>query len=100
VVVALTMLPGLFEGGRDLAAELLYGVRDVAADPTPERMQQVLSGAFGDFLALVLPIMVVLCAVAVVSNLAQTGLLVSTQALKPSLKRLNPMQGFKRMFSP
>ena len=48
VVVALVMLPGLFDRGRTMLGGLLYGVRDVAADPQPERMGAVLSSAFSD----------------------------------------------------
>ena len=37
--------------------------------------------------------------IAIVGNAAQIGMLFAFEALKPSLDKLNPMQGFKRIFS-
>ncbi|WP_163193203.1 fused FliR family export protein/FlhB family type III secretion system protein [Clostridium thermarum] len=47
------------------------------------------------FLPVVIPIM----AVGVVSNYIQTGFLFTTEPLKMQLSKLNPISGFKRMFS-
>lgn len=46
-------------------------------------------------LPLILPIMVM----GIVGNFAQTGFLNSTEPLKPQLSRINPISGFKRIFS-
>lgn len=45
------------------------------------------------------PFFVVVIALAVLSNMAQTGPIFSMFPLKPDPKRLNPVQGFKRIFS-
>ncbi|URZ00909.1 fused FliR family export protein/FlhB family type III secretion system protein [Clostridium felsineum] len=42
-----------------------------------------------------LPIMVV----GIVANIAQSGWLVTTEPIKPDFKKLNPISGFKRIFS-
>lgn len=47
------------------------------------------------FLPIALPIMVI----GVVANVAQTGKVLTTEPLKPKLEKLNPLSGFKRMFS-
>jgi flagellar biosynthetic protein FlhB len=45
------------------------------------------------------PLVIALVIAAVVANLVQTGPVFSTEPLKPDFSRLNPAQGFKRIFS-
>lgn len=47
------------------------------------------------FIPIVLPIMVM----GVLANFLQTGVLITSEPLKPDLKKLNPINGLKRMFS-
>ena len=46
-------------------------------------------------LPLILPIMIM----GIVASIAQTGFLFSKEGLKPSLGKLNPIKGFRNMFS-
>lgn len=46
-----------------------------------------------------LPIGFIIMALGVIGNVMQTGFLLSTEALKPSLDKINPINGFKNMFS-
>jgi flagellar biosynthetic protein FlhB len=48
---------------------------------------------------MLLPLLGVIAASAVLFNVAQTGFLVSGQALKPKFNRVNPGAGFKRLIS-
>lgn len=50
-------------------------------------------------LQIIAPLVVTMLAVGVVASVAQTGLLFSTEALKLNFKRLDPINGFKRMFA-
>lgn len=50
------------------------------------------------FLTLV-PLLAAGFAMALVANLAQVKFIFSTETLKPSLNKLNPLEGFKRIFS-
>jgi flagellar biosynthetic protein FlhB len=52
----------------------------------------------GGLLALA-PLLAAMVLLAVVGNLAQTNLFVSLSMLKPKPERLNPIQGFKKLFS-
>ncbi len=52
-----------------------------------------------DLLLMLLPIMIVLCVVAILANALQTGLLLSVEALTPSASKLNPVSGLKKLFS-
>lgn len=45
------------------------------------------------------PLIIALLVAAVVANLVQTGPVFSTDPLRPDFSRLNPAQGFKRIFS-
>ncbi|MGE3076059.1 MAG: flagellar biosynthesis protein FlhB [Dehalococcoidia bacterium] len=47
----------------------------------------------------ILPLLGVIAAAAVLFNVAQTGLLLSGQSLKPKFDRVNPGAGFKRLLS-
>ncbi len=48
---------------------------------------------------LVLPILLVTLAAAVAATFAQTRMLVTAYPLRPKFSRINPLQGFKRLFS-
>lgn len=54
---------------------------------------------FQKIVMIVGPLMAVLMIVGVISNLAQIGPLLSSKAIQPSLKKLNPVSGVKRLFS-
>lgn len=46
-----------------------------------------------------LPVILTVLVLGVVANIAQVGFLTSTEGLKPKLEKLNPIEGFKRIFS-
>lgn len=100
VLVAAYLAPVLLgQVGRSVESVFL-SLRDVFVDPSPERMLNLLGGAMrGLFLAL-LPVLLAFMVLAVVADLVQIGgLRFATKAAKPSGKRLNPIAGFKRLFS-
>ena len=47
----------------------------------------------------ILPVAVPIMIFGVAANIAQSGFLITTEPLKPSLGKLNPISGFKNMFS-
>lgn len=52
-----------------------------------------------EFMKVTLPMFLGIMALGVLANIVQTGFMKSMDPLKPKLNRLNPAQGFKRMFS-
>lgn len=52
-----------------------------------------------DGLMVVLPIFAVAVSLALIANVAQVGFKISPKALQPKLSSLNPISGFKRIFS-
>ncbi len=55
--------------------------------------------AIGLIVRTVLPITLVTAACAITATFAQTRLLVSSELMKPKFSRINPLEGFKRLFS-
>jgi len=51
------------------------------------------------FLLMIGPIMAAVFIVAILSNILQVGFLLSGEAIKPKLSKLNPLKGFGRLFS-
>lgn len=51
------------------------------------------------FMKIILPIGLIIIVFGLVGNLIQTGLLFTGEGLKPQLSKLNPISGFKNMFS-
>jgi flagellar biosynthetic protein FlhB len=90
-----SMLTNVGDGLRaDFAA-----VKSVGADPQVDRMVEVLGEAVVRMLTALAPFLGLVVLVAIVSNLGQVGLVLTTYPLKPRFDRLNPMKGFKRIFS-
>lgn len=74
-------------------------MREVSAQPDPQRAASLLGQALVGGLFAVLPLLLVCLAVGAVAHFAQTGLVISLHPLKPDFKRINPIQGVKRLLS-
>ena len=61
--------------------------------------QQLASQCMMTVLVVAGPFLAVTALLAVVATFAQTRLLVTTEPLRPKLSKLNPIEGFKRLFS-
>lgn len=51
------------------------------------------------FMAILAPLLIAMPLIGVIANVAQSGFLLSSKQLMPDLSRVNPMDGFKRLFS-
>jgi flagellar biosynthetic protein FlhB len=58
-----------------------------------------LPGLLQSFLSLIVPVLLVGAMLAVLANLVQTGPIFSFKPLKPKGERINPVAGFKRIYS-
>lgn len=54
---------------------------------------------FGQFLMVSAPFVMTIFAISIASNIMQTGFMFSTEPLMPKADRINPIEGFKRIFS-
>lgn len=83
----------------DGVVPMFTGLRQVAADPTQERMIGALGQAGAAIVPAVVPFLAVAVLLAVASSIAQGGLLWATEAARPKFSRLNPATGIKNLFS-
>jgi len=65
----------------------------------PDQFKEVLSGIFTLILEMTVPVLAVVIITAIIANVGQFGLLVAFDSLKPELKKLNPVEGAKKIFS-
>ncbi len=75
-------------------------IRETMADPSSQQLPRQLGGALGHMAVAVAPLFAGLVVLAFVVGAAQVGVRFSFHAIKPSLAKLNPVAGFKRLLSP
>ena len=66
---------------------------------TPENLLDLVGVIMADVTLLLAPPLLVVMVIGAVSTLAQVGFLFTTKPLAPDLSKINPIQGFGRMFS-
>ncbi|MGY1772939.1 EscU/YscU/HrcU family type III secretion system export apparatus switch protein [Blastococcus sp. SYSU D00813] len=98
VAVASFLMPMLVGNAYDAVGELFVQIGAVADDPQPERVTGLLGQALSAFLSTLMPAALGLMVVGIVASAAQGGVTVSAKGMKPTLKKLNPFPGVKRMF--
>lgn len=59
----------------------------------------ILVGSIIEFFKIMLPMFLVVVIFGIIANVAQTGFLHSSDPIKPRAERINPLSGFKRIFS-
>ena len=77
----------------------LSSLRGIAAQPDTTKAVELLGTSLRSGLIAIMPFMLVCMLVGVVTSLGQTGLVLSLYPLKPDFKRVNPIQGVKRLVS-
>jgi flagellar biosynthetic protein FlhB len=89
--------PSILQGFKELMIE------SFAIDKIPTNPSQALDESwqllFRKSGAIVGPIFIVLSVVAVLVNISQVGFLLSAKPITPSIDKISPLQGFKRLFS-
>ena len=92
------LLPMLVGNAYDETQKLFLQINDVASHPESEKVFTLLGQALSAFLSTLLPMALTLMAVGVAASAAQGGVSFATKGMKPTLKKLNPFPGIKRMF--
>lgn len=64
-----------------------------------QNLMNLLVQALEKYLWMILPIMLVLCVVAVLANVLQTGFILSVDPLTPKASKIDPIKGAGRLFS-
>lgn len=99
VLAATWVLPMLVRNGGQAARDAMSLTLQIARDPEEGRLLVSTGKVFRSVLGAILPTLVAMLVIGIVGNMAQVGLLLTPKPLKPRFSRLNPLQGFKRMFS-
>jgi flagellar biosynthetic protein FlhB len=104
VLILAAALAGTALWGRQLIASGVGGARMLLNEAAvvsfdPEALHTWLAGIAWKALTALGPLLLLLATVGALVNLVQTGPVFSFQPLKPDLQRLNPIQGFKRIYS-
>jgi len=94
----------LFISGDQMIMELAHISSTVFAQSAsinyaPDEFVLWISKIFYAVVVMLVPIIVTIMVVAVLMNFFQTGPVFSFYPLKPDLKKINPVTGFKRIFS-
>ena len=80
-----------------VSARLLAGAgADIG---TPDRAMHLLAGALGAGLEAIAPLLLAVACAAVLANVAQAGVALSFEPIKPDFSRVNPAQGWQRIVS-
>ena len=95
---ASVLLPMLVGNAFGAAQELFIQVGAIADHPEPAMLSALLGQALTAFLTALLPTALGMMLVGTVSSAAQGGVTFATKSMKPTLKKLNPFPGIKRMF--
>jgi flagellar biosynthesis protein FlhB len=95
---ASVLLPMLVSNSLDEAQELFLQIGAVAEEPETAALTALMGQALIAFLTTVLPMALALMLVGTLAAAAQGGVTVATKGMKPTLKKLNPLPGIKRMF--
>jgi flagellar biosynthesis protein FlhB len=98
VAAASVLVPMLVRNSFSTVQQMFVQVGTVVTRPQPDTVGKLFGQALDAFLTTLVPIALGLMAVGVAASAAQGGITVATKALKPSFKKLNPLQGVKRMF--
>jgi flagellar biosynthetic protein FlhB len=82
----------------DAVRQLFVQVGVIANDPEPAALSRLLGDALSAFLGAILPMALAMMLVGTLASAAQGGVTFATKSMKPTLKKLNPFPGIKRMF--
>ncbi len=84
----------------NLKSTLYYFLNDgIKQDLTYNNLKAISLKFLWRFAIIYLPIALPIMVVGILANYMQTGFLFTTEPLKPKLSKLNPINGFKRIFS-
>src|SRR5689334_3045161 len=97
VAAASVLMPMLVKNAFTQVQQLLVQGSDAFTRPEVSDATSLMSRGLSAFLSVLMPVAVGLMLVGVIASTAQGGITFSTKSLKPSLKKLNPVPGIKRL---
>src|SRR3712207_345586 len=98
IAAASALLPMLVGNAFDAVQQMFVHVGTVVKNPDVETVTALLGQALTTFLSTLLPTAIALMVVGVVASASQGGVHFAGKPMKPTLKKLSPFPGIKRMF--
>jgi flagellar biosynthesis protein FlhB len=98
VATASVLLPMLVGNAFEEVQKLFVQIGSVASNPEPATLSVLMGQALTAFMTTVLPMAVAMMVVGTAAAAAQGGVTFATKSMKPTLKKLNPFPGIKKMF--
>lgn len=71
----------------------------ISGNQTTNNLENILGSIINIFLKAVIPLAFMSAAGAIIASIAQIGFIFSTKPISPDIKKINPVEGFKRIFS-
>ena len=100
LLAAAFMLPGVCRGLTEAFLNAMHTPGKMAQrDATPEAILNGAGAMIQPMVMAVLPLLLAIMVLGVGANVAQVGFLMTGEPLKPEFKKINPLEGFKRLFS-
>ncbi len=98
VATASVLLPMMVGDSFESVRKLFIQIGTIASNPEPGALSDLMGQALSAFMSTVLPMGLGMMLVGTLASAAQGGVTFATKAMKPTLKKLNPFPGIKRMF--
>ena len=99
VLVASFIVPALLGSVGRSTSESIHALRGLPDAPEPADALRIFSQSLQAALLATLPLLLVVSATLIVTNMAQVGLVLTGKPLKPKFSRLSPAKGLKQIFS-
>ncbi len=100
LLVCALMLPGVMRAlGNGIFTTLGSSIMEVPREISAASVMNFVSALLVPALMAMAPLILVIMVVGLAVNFAQVGFVLSGEAMKPSFEKINPLAGFKRLFS-
>lgn len=74
-------------------------ILEMPLEPFDESIDRAFSAMFNILASAILPLLLIVVIVVIISNILQNGVTYSAESIKPDFKKINPVEGFKKIFS-
>jgi flagellar biosynthetic protein FlhB len=92
-------VPATIQSVQKVVIRCFIDVGNMAKHPEASMVAPALGEALQGALFAVMPLLLIFLLVGTLTHMAQTGLVITLHPLKPDFKRVNPIQGIKKLFS-
>jgi flagellar biosynthetic protein FlhB len=99
ILFGFVMVEYTVKRGTDFLHREMNKMADLIGAPDEKKALGFMVSSIADSFMLIAPLALAFMVMGIIGHLAQVRFVLSTKALKPDIKRLNPLTGLKRLFS-